>query len=152
MIHNNIINEASQILKNYRNKELVGIHIRRGDYVKEYNSLFYLNGIEYINKCIDYFKDNYNFFIISDDIEWCKYTFSEYKNFYFSNSSNDLLDFALMSLCNHNIISNSTFSWWAAFLNKNINKKVIMPSKWIKRDIPNKVWIKNLLLENWVII
>jgi hypothetical protein len=152
LIHENITYKAKQILEKINQKEIVNIHFRRGDYVKEYNSLFYLNDIDYINKALTYFNGDYNFFITSDDIEWCKYTFSEYKNFYFSNSSNDLLDFALMSLCNHNIISNSTFSWWAAFLNKNINKKVIMPSKWIKRDIPNKVWIKNLLLENWVII
>jgi hypothetical protein len=151
-IHKNIINQAKKILKNLNEKEVVGIHLRRGDYTKEYEDLFYLNDIDYINKALLYFNENYNFFITSDDIEWCKNNFKNYKNFYFSDSNNDLLDFTLMSLCNHNIISNSTFSWWAAFLNKNVNKKVIMPSKWIKREIPNRVLVENLSFKDWLVI
>jgi hypothetical protein len=149
IIHDELILKAKNILQKYNNKEIISIHFRRGDYVQEYKNLFYLNDVEYINKAIKHFDGDYNFFVTSDDIEWCKNNFYNYKNFYFSEGSNDLLDFILMSLCDHNIISNSTFSWWAAFLNKNINKKVIMPSKWIKRDIPNKVLIQNLLLKDW---
>lgn len=152
LIHDNIIFDAKQILKNYNNKKIVSIHVRRGDYVTGYSHLFYLNDIQYIQEAITYFKGDYNFLITSDDIEWCKMNLANYKNFYFSESNNDLLDFALMSLCDHNIISNSTFSWWAAFLNKNINKKVVMPSKWFKKNIPNKVLTENLLLKDWIII
>jgi hypothetical protein len=71
-----------------------------------------------------------DFFIFSDDIPWCKETF---KQVYFSKKLTfvdieDYLAFELMRLCKHNITTNSTFSWWTAFLNDNLDKKVYRPT------------------------
>ena len=105
----------------------VSLHIRRGDYVNK--SKFHHNlSIDYYNNAIDYFK-GYKFLVFSDDIEWCKQQFKG-NEFEFIENNTDYDDLHLMSECEHNVIANSTFSWWAAYLNQNSNKKVIYPNKW----------------------
>ena len=103
--------------------------------------------MEYYNKAIKQFDKDSNFLIFSDDIEWAKNNFKG-DNFYFITENkiegNDVMDtlniskgghpdyieLYMMSLCDHNIIANSSFSWWGAWLNENPNKKVIAPKKW----------------------
>jgi len=105
----------------------VSIHVRRGDYVNL--SQFHHNlSIDYYNNAIDYFK-GYKFLVFSDDLEWCKENFKG-ENFEFIQNENDWEDLYMMIECEHNIIANSTFSWWAGYLNPNKNKKVIHPDKW----------------------
>ena len=71
------------------------------------------------------------FLIFSDDIAWCKANFPDLpEKFVFIEGNADHEDLLLMSHCKNNIICNSTFSWWAAWLNSNPEKKVIAPSKW----------------------
>jgi len=70
------------------------------------------------------------YLIFSDDIEWCKLNFDFLENKIFVNGNTDFQDLYLMSKCNDNIIANSTFSWWGAWLNQNPNKKVIAPKIW----------------------
>jgi hypothetical protein len=55
---------------------------------------------------------------------------------------------ALMSSCENNIIANSSYSWWAAYLNRNVNKKIIAPANWFGPRLPHN--IKNLLFEKWI--
>lgn len=139
-----------------RNKILncnsVCLHIRRGDYLKY--PRFQVCTEEYYQQAISYFKKQYSdsvFFIFSNghsDIEWIK------KNYNFSASivwvdlrNNEEEDFYLMQCCKHFIISNSTFSWWAAYLSNNKDKKVIAPYPWIRGDeyqddIYEESWIK----------
>ena len=69
------------------------------------------------------------FVVFSDDINWCKEAFKN-KNFTFIEDEKDYIDLHMMSLCKHNIIVNSTFSWWGAWLNTNPNKIVIAPKVW----------------------
>ncbi|EPO2592080.1 alpha-1,2-fucosyltransferase, partial [Escherichia albertii] len=87
------------------------------------------------------------FFIFSDDIEWCKDNiFLDNKTYFVQGDTYHVeLDMLLMSKCKHNIISNSSFSWWAAWLNENRNKIVIAPSKWFKKDIKH-----DIIPESWV--
>ena len=67
----------------------------------------------------------------SDDIEWCKLTFGDkIKNVRFIEGETDVVDLYFMSLLNNNIIGNSTFSFWGAWLNQSENKRVIDPKKW----------------------
>lgn len=108
------------------------IHVRRGDYLNYIDkhpvvTEFYL--LAALEKMVE-LTSNENFIIFSDDIPWCKRFFSQYRcNFQYSEGKSEKEDLELMSSCEHNIISNSTFSWWGAWLNQNANKIVISPSK-----------------------
>jgi hypothetical protein len=103
--------------------------------------------LEYIQAALKQFSDDqYTFLIFSDDIEWCKQVFPD--GVVFIEGNNQYKDLCLMSLCNHNIISNSSYSWWAAYLNQNKNKKIVAPSNWF---IPAKP-LTDLYPNNWIII
>ena len=108
-------------------KNVVSLHVRRGDYTK-LSDYHYNLKIEYYLNAIDYFKGK-EFLILSDDIEWCKKNFIGNK-FKFVEKEEDYIDLYIMSMCEHNIIANSTFSWWGAYLNKNSKKVVVYPDKW----------------------
>lgn len=119
----------------------ISIHVRRADYISN-SKAFLTHGlcpISYYKLAINYFlktKRNVNFFVFSDDIEWAMSNITirgaENSFTYISHNKgvDSFNDMALMSLCSFNIIANSTFSWWAAWLNKNKSKKVLCPSKW----------------------
>lgn len=144
-----------KVLSMIEKKESVSIHIRRGDYlnVPELNGLA---PIEYYKRAITYIRErveNPIFLIFSNDIEWCKQNFNFLENqvIYvdWNIKENSYKDMQLMSLCQHNIIPNSSFSWWGAWLNKNPKKIVIGPEKWFTdnsglnyEDIIPKSWIK----------
>jgi hypothetical protein len=137
-----ILNKCKQEISKYHNP--VSIHVRRGDYVNHPN--YWVITPEYIQGALEYFNDDeYIFLIFSDDIEWCKQIFPEGVIFIEGNQFEDL---CLMSLCKHNVICNSTFSWWGAYLNQNPNKKIIASSKWFiePKDM------NDLYLNNWTII
>lgn len=145
-------------------KNSISIHIRRGDYIndKNTNKFHGVCPIEYYKKAINYIIKNVkepHFFIFSDDIEWVKNNMKiDIKYTYVSNNKlKNYEELILMSYCKHNIIANSSFSWWGAWLNANIEKIVIAPSKWFAnenintRDIIPQNWIKietNLITNN----
>lgn len=116
----------------------VSIHIRRGDYLKDrwrpilgviQDLTYYKNAICYISKKVK----NPCYFVFSDDIKWARDNL-KLENCVFvdqNKGSNSYLDMYLMSICRHNIIANSTFSWWAAWLNKNSERIVVIPERWI---------------------
>ena len=106
---------------------VVSLHLRRGNYL-QLSTHHYNLAMDYYLNAINYFKGS-NFLVFSDDIEWCKQTFKG-SEFTFAEESKDYMDLYLMSLCTHNVIANSTFSWWGAWLNSNPNKTVVYPDKW----------------------
>ena len=129
------------------------IHIRRGDFVSN-KSTKKFHGVcqkEYYFRALDIISQNARLharsFIFSDDIEWCKKVFVG-SDFVFVNGTSDAEDIILMSQCKNNIIANSSFSWWGAWLNNNVEKVVICPKNWVKsrsintKDIYPKDWIK----------
>lgn len=121
------------------------IHIRRGDYVdlpKKYEQLT----MEYYNKAITVVKAK-KYLVFSDDIAWCKKKFIG-EQFEFAEGNSPSVDLALQISCEHNIIANSSFSWWGAYLNKNPSKIVIAPQKWFGPELPHD--IKDLLPTSWV--
>lgn len=120
-------------------KNTVALHVRRGDYLLQHNqSAHGMCDLNYYKKAIEYILSELgsaNFMVFSDDIEWCKEQFNseENKQFFFiegNTKEHAYEDIRLMTNCQHNIIANSSFSWWAAYLNENDNKIVIRPSKW----------------------
>lgn len=129
----------------------VSLHIRRGDYLKSK----YLKGIcneTYYNKAVSYILNKVHnpvFFVFSDDIDWCKNNLALKNVFYVQNNIgiNSYIDMQLMSMCNHNIIANSTFSWWGAWLNKNEDKIVVAPKKWFNKE---NILTNDLLLDKWI--
>jgi len=115
----------------------VSIHFRRGDYVSnaKINKHHGTTSLDYYQKAIKHISQDLNnicLFVFSDDIEWVKLNFkTNYPVVYIEKSDNtNHSDFQLMSLCKHNIIANSTYSWWAAWLNRNPDKKIVAPVKW----------------------
>ncbi|MCU4165570.1 alpha-1,2-fucosyltransferase [Carboxylicivirga caseinilyticus] len=136
----------------------VSIHIRRGDYASSsyINSIHGLLPMSYYKSSINTIQDLYpesHFFIFSDDIEWVKLNFdSNHKQTIVDTSrSNEAhIDMQLMSLCKHNIIANSSYSWWAAWLNQNENKTVIAPKKWFADNKKNDTQTKHIIPRAWI--
>jgi len=150
---NNLLSRTNvDLLHEIQNCESVSIHIRRGDYlsVKSNSNLFYSCDRKYFEQAINIIR-KYNsesrFYIFSDDINWAKANIVAHDCFYVSGN-NALVDLYLMSHCKHNIIANSTFSWWGAWLNENRNKIVIAPKQWYKGTKLNET-TKNLIPDEW---
>jgi hypothetical protein len=124
------------IEKKMKAENSVAIHIRKGaDYNKSITNG--TCGISFYNDAIDYIKqqiDNPLFYIFTDNVQWVKENFDglDYTLIDWNPVSGDgnHLDMQLMSCARHNIIANSTYSWWGAWLNNNPNKIVIAPLKW----------------------
>lgn len=140
------------IEKNYhqilQKNNTCAVHIRRGDYVK-YKEFHNNLGPSYYRASFEQMKGKY-FVFFSDDILWCKNNFKDL-NATFVDSKSDIIDFYLMSMLRNQIIANSSFSWWAAWLNTNKNKTVFAPKKWF--GIKNKNLVtKDLIPSNWEII
>jgi len=143
------------LIKTISGKKSVAIHVRRGDYItnkyaKEYHGLA---SITYYKKSIELIKTKVNnplFVVLSDDSEWCMNNLPVPKNSIFvdhNKNANSFEDMRVMSLCEHNIIANSSFSWWGAWLNINKYKIVIAPDPWFK----NKADQKNEIIPNeWI--
>jgi len=125
----NFINDVKKLLP-ISDKELVSICVRHEYAIN--NSPSHVNlTLDYYNKAMEHFS-NVNFLVFSDDITYAKHLFKNHKNIYYTDNMPSAIGMCLMSLCNHNINANSSFSWWASFLNKNINKKIICPKYYIK--------------------
>jgi len=131
------------------------LHIRRGDYVQHSGSF---PPIEkgYFNKALDMIHERSgceNLIVFSDDIAWSK-TNVDHEEFYieFSEGRTEREDLAVMASCSHNIIANSTFSWWGSWLNNNPDKIVISPSSetWFGPTAGVKKPVVDLIPPNWI--
>ena len=152
--------EASDINLKYllqiKDCESVSLHVRTYDDAK-INSAIKIYGnpsIDYYEKAVDYIKSKIKdpvFFIFSDNIDWAKnnIVINHAKVEYISHNDieNGHEDLRLMKACKHNIIANSSFSWWGAWLNKNKNKIVIAPKKWVQSD---HIDFKDVVPKNWI--
>ncbi|MDR1544516.1 MAG: alpha-1,2-fucosyltransferase [Prevotellaceae bacterium] len=166
----NLLSEETKKLKNeIENTNSVSIHIRRGDYL----SAQYANGfanictMNYYKKAVEKilvdfryrenqpliirgekFKENVKFFIFTDDKDWVQENFKLENAAYVTHNSggNSWQDMYLMSRCKHNIVANSSFSWWGAWLNDNAEKMVIAPKRWWQSfendDVVPENWIR----------
>ncbi len=155
-LKNDLSKEARDILNKIQNTNSISIHIRRGDYVKnkKTHALHGTCSLDYYYKAIKTIQEkikNPHFFIFSDDISWAQENLK--MNFPFTlvkgADIKDVEEVILMSKCKHNIIANSTFSWWGAWLNSNHNKIVIAPKPWFNISTINT---KDLLPSSWLTI
>jgi hypothetical protein len=109
-------------------RETIAIHVRRGDYVGN-KSYYQLPILYFITALFENFPDwrDYNIVVFSDDINYCKTHFGCLHNVYFANG-NEIEDMCLASMCDNFILSNSSFSWWMAWLGEKKNSKIIHPA------------------------
>ena len=149
----------SNIYNEIVNNESVAIHIRRGDYLSKTSKSIYWNcGDDYYKGGISYLKNKLKdpvFYIFSDDIQWVRENFtflpeSQTRFIKHDLQPSDCIDITLMRSCRHNIISNSTFGWWGAYLGDYKNKIVIAPQKWY-RNMPGFL-IQDLIPSEWILM
>ena len=134
--------------------ESVSLHIRRGDFVSNArtSTIHGTCNLNYYYRCVEEITKNVknpHFFIFTDDTGWVS------KNVKLSypatvidhnGRKKSYEDLMLMSLCSHNIIANSSFSWWGAWLNRNPNKMVFAPLRWFAKD---DISTRDLIPEKW---
>jgi hypothetical protein len=113
----------------------VSLHVRRGDYVSlpTANQFHGLCSLDYYTEAVKIIADktgDMEIFVFSDDLPWCKQNLKFNFPIRFIDTSDAYSDMYLMTQCKHNIIANSSFSWWGAWLNSNKDKVVVAPKKW----------------------
>jgi len=148
-LENSIKKQYSSVLEN--SKTSTSLHVRRGDYVENFSGNFVNLGQSYYSAALKA-QPNKTIVIFSDDIQWCRkeFTLPAY-DFTFVESNCEVTDLYLMSQMACNIIANSTFSWWGAYLNRHKNKKIIYPSLWYGHLRANRNNdLKDLFPEEWL--
>lgn len=148
---------ATEYKQQIKNSNSVSVHIRRGDYIsnKKANKHhvvlekdYYIRAIKHIQQSVPEPK----FFFFSDDPNWVKANFDDIDNKVIVCKNNGNLafqDMVLMSLCKHNIIANSSFSWWGAWLNNNSEKIVLAPNYWFVDKTSNNR-VNKIVPPNWI--
>ena len=136
---------ADDNLKNLGN--VVGVHVRRTDYLS-FPKVHPFPGKVYYDKAMNYFRKlgSFVFMICSDDMNWCKNNIVGNDVMYSNNDK--YIDLAMLYKSKHNIVANSSFSWWGGWLNNNKDKIVIYPKRWFGENGP-KVW-NDLIPKQWV--
>jgi hypothetical protein len=149
----------AEIKSQLGDKPTVSIHVRRGDYLLPQYSFCNLDSDYYIKAIVDNFMpiEDYNFIVFSNDIDYVKEVFVG-DNIWFVDpiggekicTDSEKEDLALLSLCDHHIIANSSYSWWGAYLSKNPSKKVICPTNWLNSSHQSS-WINsNYYPPTWI--
>lgn len=144
-----ISKEAKSYLSRIQNAESVSLHVRRGDYLNHpeigvLDISYYQNAYNYIVKNVE----NPIFYIFSNDLLWCEEKFAFIKDKAFiTETKTEIDDMILMKNCKHNIVANSSFSWWGAWLNENDGAITIAPKRWMVENPKNHKWSSNKWLE-----
>jgi GR25 family glycosyltransferase involved in LPS biosynthesis len=136
--------------ENINGKPWCAISVRRGDYVGNANyanldKTYYTNA----TKCM---PEDCTFIVFSDDLPWCKEHLGQAQGLprpVFTDGFNEIESMALLSLCDHFIIANSTFSWWGAWLGEKPHSKIIAPDDWFGEGLKHKSNTKDIIPERW---
>jgi hypothetical protein len=138
--------------------ESISVHIRRGDYVTDSaTSRFHgICSLEYYNSAILWMREHLKhpiFVFVSDDMDWTKSHFKHISDAIFveNNKGPAYEDLRIMTICKHNIIANSSFSWWGAWLNPNGQKYVVAPKIWFA-DAEMQKQVDSIYPESWKIL
>lgn len=148
--NNQLINYKSK----YSLSNKICVHIRRGDYLN-LSSIYHTQKLQYFVKSMNWISsiiDNAKFIYFTDDPNWVTKNFDiDNRNSFLASSNDEIKDFLEMSSCDHFIISNSSYSLWAAmFLKKTNNKIVIYPSNWYVDESKNLNYLNTIIPENWI--
>ena len=126
----------------------VGVHVRT--FSKSISSTIPFVGLAYYEKAMSHFPPDALFVVFSDRINWCKHHFKKFnKTVIFVEGQDHIEALFLMSMLKHNIIANSSFSWWAAYLNRNPNKIVIAPSYFVCSGV---LKVTHANMPDWLVI
>lgn len=146
--------EGWALLQQIEESESVSVHVRRGDYLWP-GVVENFGGIcteEYYQKAMERIlqdKPEASFFIFTNDKEWCREHMKGERVFTVDSTKDekdaDLLDMLLMSRCSHHIIANSSYSWWAAWLNDTPDKIVVAPAKWLNNKDMSDVYTERMI-------
>lgn len=146
-----------EILSNIETENSISVHVRRGDYLNnlilQYHGVcekdYYIMAIERISVKLE----SPFFYFFSDDPGWVKTNLMPFVSngriVQGNTEKNSWKDMMLMSYCKHNILSNSSFSWWSAWLNSNRNKTVIAPKNWFANE-KLKEQAKDICPDSWI--
>ena len=143
-----------------KNTEIpVSLHVRRGDYVSNQAALktHGLATAEYYRHAVNIFDnlyENVTYFIFSDDLDYVEQNFDFCKNRVLVRGASDrpYEDMWLMASCHHNIIANSSFSWWGAWLNEHEDKRVIAPRNWFSRTEMLNKNVMDVCPDGWILL
>jgi hypothetical protein len=159
-----LYSKLKEILNSISSNPKVAIHIRRGDYVGM-QQIHSLCSPEYYDRGLDYIKNKLNLnidvVVFSDDISWCKSNLnalaSKYTLIYDQETESEVnyhqhqeQSLMLMTLCDHFVIANSSFSWWGSWMSCNENKITVAPSKWYGNK--NFEEYKDIYCDEWVLL
>ena len=146
--HDYISKQAQETLEAYSKEPLISLHIRRTDYV---NNKFYSGGcsIRYYNKSLSLLDDNIKILIFTDDVKWVKdQNCFKSDRYIIHNPVSNATDMCMMTMCDYNIIANSSFSWWGAWLGR--HQRVIAPKIWFGSAGPTE-W-SDIYCDGWEIV
>ena len=147
---------GNEFLNQINNRVSVSLHVRRGDFVQNRSvySRFGVCSVDYYKKAIDYVVSQLNkdfcIFIFSDDLKWAKDNLKFSREMVFVEAASNRVpheDLVLMAACDHHITSNSTFSWWGAWLDTNSKKLVVCPEKWY---VARRKGMHGMAPDSWV--
>lgn len=133
--------QASQYIAEIENTDSVMVHIRRGDYVSVNHSVLSMSYYEEAMRLMYTEVENPQFYFFSDDLQWVKKKFGEKDNYHYVDKlDNDLEEFAIMSHATNAILANSTFSWWATYINEHNKEGIVICPKGGKDDVYPSGW------------
>lgn len=124
----------NDIYTDFEPSKSISLHIRRGDYSR-FVDVHGIIDFSYINYCLSKCEPNKIVYVFTEDKTWAEETFRDNRFRIFKNLE-DYEELWAISLCETNIMSCSSFSWWGSFLNRNVNKKVFVPDKWFGPNGP----------------
>lgn len=135
-----VVGRFSDLAKQMHLGQTVSLHVRRGDYVADAKTIAHhgMCSLSYYREAVRYIKErikNPHFFVFSDDQEWVSRNLeigADFTPVIHQTPALPSVDLWLMANCKHHIIANSSFSWWGAWLNPNVEKLVVRPSVWMR--------------------
>jgi len=156
VLNNKLSVENDNFLNKIVQSNSVAIHIRRGDLLSRpvavadqpySTNKYYFDSIDIIKEKLK----NPELFVFSDDINWVNNNFKfDLPTIFIDNDGPDYEHFNLMCNCKHHVIANSTFSWWAAWLNNYQDKIIISPKWWYRDPVKNESIIR--IPQDWIIL